>query len=175
MPKIGTAWLLAALIAFSGCTPVAGWTVYGLSDKGPNDDEKALLEKQSERYKRRGDSTISGRAFLVAADGRQIPASLEEVYLTPVTTWAEGKVVDVLASNEIPEGEARAAQIWWVSRADSEGRFAFRELVDGEYFVLCPIPFAEGSDTEERIAFARVKVGPNDTAAGIEVTRRIEE
>lgn len=175
MHMFRTAFLLAALIALAGCTPTAGWTFYGLSDKGPNEAEKALLEKQSMRYRGRGESTIIGQAYLLAPDGREIVASRERVFLTPVTTWAEGRLVDVLASNEIPQGEARAAQVWWVTRADAEGRFAFRDLVDGEYFVLCPIPYATGDDTEERIAFARVKVGPGETAAGIEVTRPIEE
>src|SRR5690606_19332849 len=101
--------------------------------------------------------------------GREIPGAEEEVYLTPVTTWAEGRVVDVLASNEIPDADERAAEVWWVERADAEGRFAFRELVDGEYFLLSKIAYAVGGDADERIAFARVKVGPGETAAGIAV------
>ena len=144
-----------------------------VADCGPSATQEALIKKESARYVKRGRSSVAGRAFLVAPDGHQIPASDEEIYLTPVTTWAEGRIPDVVASNKIPEGSDRAAQVWWVTRADSAGEFSFEELTEGEYFVVCAIPFTLGGDAVQRVAYARVTVAPGQVA-DIEVTRRIE-
>src|SRR4030095_15698946 len=148
--------LLAGVMAISGCPAVVQWTRYGVSDKGPDETQAALLQEQSAPYRQRGDSTCAGRACLGAPDGHRIPGADGEVYLTPVTTWGESRVVDVLTTNEIPKGEARGAEVWWVTRADNAGRFAFEDLVGGEYFVLCPISYAAGGAADEGVAFAEV-------------------
>jgi hypothetical protein len=153
--------LVAAMAGAAGCAAK------------PDKVQNALLEKQSERYRKRGDAAITGVAYLVRPGGGEILGNASEVYLTPVTTWAESRVVDVLASNKIPDSEDRAAEVWWVAKTDSNGRFSFEELIDGEYFIISPIPYAWGTDTKEAIAFARVKVGPGETA-NVKVTRQLE-
>lgn len=163
--RMRKAFVLLALVA-----AVAG--AAGCAVK-PNKVQDALLEKQSERYRKRGESAITGVAYLVRPGGGEILGNASEVYLTPVTTWAESRVVDVLASNKIPDSEDRATEVWWVARADSNGRFSFEELMDGEYFVLSPIPYQEGSETKEVIAFARVKIGPGETA-NVKVSRQLD-
>jgi hypothetical protein len=159
---VALALVIAAASAVAGCAAK------------PDKVQDALLEKQSDRYRKRGDAAITGVAYLMRPGGGEILGNADEVYLTPVTTWAESRVVDVLASNEIPDSEDRAAEVWWVSRADSNGRFTFEELVDGEYFVLSPIPYQGADGTKEVIAFARVKVGPGETA-DIKVTRQLDK
>jgi hypothetical protein len=151
---------------------LAGLTVLAGCSAAPSQTQEALIQKQSAPYRQRGNSTIAGRAFLLAPDGRQIPASAEEVYLTPVTTWAESRVASVLASNEIPEADDRAAEVWWTARADATGRFSFEELAAGQYFVLAPIAYASGGDAAHLIAVARVTLGPRQKL-NVEVTRRI--
>jgi len=166
--------LLAGVTAISGCSAAVQWTRYGFSDKGPDQTQAALLQEQSAPYRQRGDSTVTGRAYLVAPDGHRIPGADGEVYLTPVTTWGESRVVDVLTTNKIPKGEARGAEVWWVTRADNGGRFAFEDLVGGEYFVLCPISYAAGGEADEVVAFAKVKIGPAERG-DFEVTRQLDK
>jgi hypothetical protein len=159
-----------AFVALALVAAVAG--AAGCAAK-PDKVQDALLEKQSERYRKRGHAAITGVAYLVRPGGGEILGNASEVYLTPVTTWAESRVVDVLASNEIPDSDDRAAEVWWVAKTDSDGRFTFEMLTDGEYFVLSPIPYASGTETKEAIAFARVKVGPGETA-NVKVTRQLD-
>jgi hypothetical protein len=163
MRKVSVA--LALVVAVAGAT--------GCAVK-PSPVQDALLQKQVERYRKRGNAAITGVAYLVRPGGAEVLGNASEVYLTPVTTWAESRVVDVLASNKIPDSDDRAAAVWWVARADSNGRFTFEELVDGEYFVLSPIPYQSGGETLESIAFARVKVGPGETA-NVKVTRQLDQ
>jgi hypothetical protein len=156
---------LATILLVGLATSIAGC--------GPSKTQEALIQKESAPYRQRGNSSIAGRAFLVAPDGHQIPASMEEVYLTPVTTWSEGRVAEVVASNKIPSGSDRAAAVWWTTRADSSGGFSFEELPAGEYFVICGIAFSHRGDAVERVAYARVMVAPGQVA-DVEVKRQIE-
>ena len=146
----------------------------GCSASKPDRAQDALLKQQLERYRKRGNAAITGVAYLVRPGGAQVLGSGDQVYLTPVTAWAESRIVDVLAANKIPDGDDRAAGVWWIAKTDSNGRFTFKELVDGEYFVLSPIPYQSGTETLESIAFARVKVGPGETA-NVKVTRQLEQ
>jgi hypothetical protein len=159
MRKSSAVIVLAGLAALAGC--------------GPSAQQEALIRKESAPYRHRGTATIAGRAFLVTPDGRQIPGAAEEVYLTPVTTWAASRFSEVISSNEIPDAADRAAQVWWTERADASGRFAFAQLPAGEYYVLSPIAYAAGGDAKELIAYARVRIGSGEKAE-VEVTRRIE-
>jgi len=138
----------------------------------PNRAQEELIDQQSSPYRQRGTASIAGRAFLTAPDGRQIPAGSEQVFLTPVTTWAESRVPEVVKANKIPMGDDRAAQVWWTTRADTTGAFSFEDLAPGEYFVLCSISFSAGGQAMERVAYARVMLGPGQVA-DVQVTRQL--
>src|SRR5262245_60604089 len=143
-----------------------------LAGCGPNQAAQELIAQQSAPYRERGNATIAGRAFLIAPDGRQIPAGSEEIYLTPVTSWAESRVPQVVESNKIPSGSDRAAQVWWTTRADASGGFSFEGLAPGEYFVLTSIAFNAGGQAVERVAYARVMLAPGQVA-DVQVTRQL--
>ena len=46
-------------------------------------------------------SFAAGVAYLVRPGGGQVLGRGDQVYLTPVTAWAESRIVDVLAANRI--------------------------------------------------------------------------
>ena len=148
--------LALAAIAFmfcsTGCLATAKGIAYGFSDKGPDHAQEVLLQEELEPYRQRGESAITGRAFLQTPAGELI-ASGHPVYLTPATDYMmEIAREDVVEKNEMLD--RKAEDLWWTTRADQDGRFVFSWLPAGKYIALSEMAWSPGGGTDAQLAIA---------------------
>lgn len=128
--------LCAALLAGCVATPQIQSTF--------NPAEAAFIHKQ-------GRGSISGQAFLRRNDGMVVYAAGSEVSLVPRTTYSTERIramyggakIAPLYGGSIPEPPGYA-EYMKVTKADGEGRFSFKGLPDGEYYVVTNVNWRVG-------------------------------
>ena len=118
-----------------------------------------------EPYAGDGDSTVRGQAFVKTRGGEVKYGAGNPVQLTPATTYSrEWYVHGVLPGRRMTPADHRERQYVRTKRADAEGRFEFKSLPAGEYYVTCeiewevPAAFGDGTVTTGGTAHAEVKV-----------------
>ncbi|MDG2308317.1 MAG: hypothetical protein P8R42_27380 [Candidatus Binatia bacterium] len=150
------------LLAQVGCTPAVTGIVYGVSDKGPNEAQKVLLNEELAPYRQRGESAITGRIFLETPNG-EVPGASRPVHLTPATSYAKQLAqTEVIEKNEMIDRKAEG--VWWTTKAGRDGRFVFSWLPAGDYLVLAEIAWSPegGTSAQEDVAYALVRVGERE-------------
>ncbi|MEO1989626.1 MAG: carboxypeptidase-like regulatory domain-containing protein [Martelella sp.] len=137
--KIRLAFALTCMLALSGCVSVP-------EPKSPFDaQEAAFIHKQ-------GDNTISGQAFLRRNDGVVVYAAGSEVSLIPKTAYAKERLDAIymggnIQSNpyiQLPPEPAGYLEAMRKVTADGEGRFTFRNVANGSYYVVTTVEWLAG-------------------------------
>lgn len=143
---------LALLIAAAGCETIQApqWT--SINDQ---------TEKEYAPYIAGGSGSIEGQAFLVQNGGGVVRAAGRTVTLDPVTTignewWQKAGKVWALRTLVPPsQGFAKARR---TTVADADGRFKFRDLAPGSYFLRTDVTWMVGYGTEGGLVGRVVKV-----------------
>ncbi|MHC4473645.1 MAG: hypothetical protein ACYTDY_16365 [Planctomycetota bacterium] len=91
-------------------------------------------------YAGSGDCSISGRALMNTRGGDVKVGAGRTVYLTPVTAYSKRWLRDfALQGRRLPDTDPRVKRYSRETVADGEGRFEFRDLPPGRYYLLCRV------------------------------------
>jgi hypothetical protein len=129
-------------------------------------------EEEYRAYAGKGSGTIVGQAFMVARNGDVKYGAGRAVILSPVTSYSKEWYEEfVLKGRRLTEPDPRALKYIRITQADGEGRFEFKDVPAGSYFIACFIQweYTAGSSTGG-IAHAEVKIGNGETVKVV-VTR----
>jgi hypothetical protein len=136
MKKIVLMMMVMGLVV--GCAPV----------RPPQWDEvSTVAEKEYTTYMKPGTATLTGQAFLVQNGGQTVKAAGQTVTLDPATTigtewWQKA------GNNWEKRNFTHPSQIFTAARktttADAEGRFKFKNLAPGKYYVRTDITWMAG-------------------------------
>ncbi len=152
--------LIAAVLivaAVCGCAPVERQAVF--------------IEQEYIPYAEEGTSSIMGQAFLRTWSGDVKLGAGLPVILTPVTSYsAEWFEIEVLVGRRLAAGDPRAMRYARSTICDAEGRFAFRNIPPGNYYLTCEIYWEIDDEWSGDTAYAIVEVGPDKRVEAI-VTR----
>lgn len=125
--------ILAALVlvAFVGCVPrVAIKPV----------DRIPFPEDEYKRLASTGTAIVKGQAFLKTRGGDVKTAAGNEVILNPVTTYTnQWYEVNYLKGMPMKEPDSRLWQYVKKQIADGNGRFTFKNVPAGDYYVTVPV------------------------------------
>ena len=129
---------LAAAIALTGCVsaPEIKSTF--------NPSEAAFINKI-------GNGTIKGQAFLRRNDGMVVYAAGSDVRLVPKSAYADERINAIYRGGKIGgyvqpvNNNQQYISMTKVTRANGEGRFEFKNLADGEYYVVTPVSWMAGN------------------------------
>ncbi len=95
-------------------------------------------------YAQPGTGVIEGQAFVKLPDGKVVYAAGNEVGLLPVTDYTrEWFEAGVLPNRPVTPFDPRIGKYFRHTRADAEGRFAFPDLPEGQYYVAVDIPWTD--------------------------------
>jgi hypothetical protein len=100
-----------------------------------------------------------------------------EAYLNPVTSYStEWYTVHVIGGQSLTKADPKALDYSRATRADSEGRFCFKNVPAGDYYLTCPVVWAYGANSAEKggMAYAQISVNDDETINAV-VTRRNPE
>ncbi len=118
-------------------------------------------------YEVRGTAELSGQAIAKARWGGVIYGAEDSVYLFPATRytgeWWQRTLVE---GKYLSDPDPRSLAFMRTTIADEQGRFRFRSLPAGEYYVVCIItwePDGTGSPLQVVNLGKRVHLGPNET------------
>ena len=127
----------------------------------------------------RGDGTaeVSGRAVARARGGGYIYAAGDSVYLFPATPytdeWWQRTMVE---GSYLTPPDERSLRYMRTTVADDEGKFLFRSLPPGDYYVVCIVTWPdaeEGRPMQVANLGKRVKLGVSGKAnAALELISR---
>lgn len=129
---------------------------------------RSFDEAEYAAFSGNGTASISGQAFMKTRGGDVKYGAGETVTLNPVTTYStEWWTVAVQRGVSMSEPDPRTSAYNRVATADGQGRFEFKGLPAGEYFVACSISweYAGYRGYARRTGGtvgARVKVGPGE-------------
>ena len=117
-------------------------------------------------YERRGAAELSGTAFAKGREGEVIYAADDSVYLFPATRYTdEWWQQTLVAGRYLTDPDPRSLAFMRTTVADEQGRFRFRSLPAGDYYVVCIITWElEGTGSRLQVANLgkRVHLGPNE-------------
>jgi hypothetical protein len=86
-----------------------------------------------------GTASVSGRACQQTRAGSIKTAADEEILLTPITTYSnQWKDVSLVGRLPLAEPDPRLEAYIRRTTADADGRFIFRDVPPGEYFLVAP-------------------------------------
>ena len=140
----------------TGCTTVVKQTV-------------PFNEADFEPYVGEGTSTILGTAYMRNRSGEVEAAAAQLIELIPVTPYTQERFEFALdPSKRLEPRDLRLDRHIRRMVADGEGRFAFRSIPAGDYFVVCTLTFdvaasRYGAVQSSRRAVAKMHVEENQT------------
>jgi len=102
------------------------------------------------QYTKTGTGRIRGRAFLQATTGDVKTGALKRVIAVPVTRYSkEWFEQAVLADSPVSPPDSRADEFTHVTTTDDQGKFEFRDLPAGRYYILTRIVWEPSGDNED--------------------------
>jgi len=126
--------------------------------------QETLNEREYATYRGAGTAMISGQVTHTLSNGQVLYGSACQVRLTPITSESSRYMSDVVMSGGTKPWKADADAIWWLEQADDSGRFRFKEVPAGSYYLTCPVAWREpGGGTRERILWAEATVAAGDS------------
>lgn len=112
-----------------------------------------------------GKGAIEGQAFLRRNDGVVVYAAGSEVKLIPATAYAEERMTAIYGAAKIAYWNAGFKnddqsyyQYMKTTIADGEGKFAFKEIADGSYFVVTTVTWMAGNVPQGGTLMERVTI-----------------
>lgn len=148
MVRYGYLFAFVALALAAGCTRL------------PHERLESFVEAEYAPYAKPGTAQIDGQAFIKTHSGEVKFAAANWVYLTPLTSYsAEWFRVRVLNNRRIEPPDARLEKYQRRTKADGEGRFQFKNLPAGEYYLFCPIRWKDYTEIYAFIGFPWTKGG----------------
>lgn len=164
--------LAASFVRVAGALVLAtfGAALLAACSSNTISSREILNDEELATYRLPGASAIEGQVLLHLPSGETVYGGACAVRVTPVTTASTRYLNDVVLPGGFSLPKSRAGDIVWVETADAMGRFRFRELPAGRYYVTCPMAWVQEGRARQGIAFATVSLAPGETAR-IEVTR----
>ncbi len=118
-----------------------------------------------------GSGSVNGQAFLRRNDGMVVYAAGSDVFLIPKTAYADermqglykgGKFNGYIASpkNTDPQYIAMMRK----TKADGEGRFAFPDLADGNYYLVTSVFWNAGNSPQGGTLMETASISGGNTA-----------
>jgi hypothetical protein len=140
-------WAAAAASAAVAASAVAlGLAAGGCMTAAPSvlDRQQPYVEADYAPYKRDGTAEVSGRAIARTRGGGFIYAAEDTVYLFPATPytgeWWQRTMVE---GSYLTPPDPRSLSYMRTTVADEEGKFRFRSLPPGEYYVVCIVTWPD--------------------------------
>ena len=155
-------WGFLALITINCATPAR-------TTQQPQAQRAQFVAEEYAKYDQPGNATIRGQGFLRQRGGTVVTAAGSSVYLNPSTSYSAEWYTCALAGVALQPPDERAAKYVRQAQADAEGRFTFRDLPAGEYFVLtsvswdAPVGYKGGMVTQGGVVGSLVVVGEGES------------
>ena len=133
-----------------------------------------FVESEYAPYAGEGTATICGQAVIQTRRGEFKYGAGNETYLNPVTSYStEWYTVSVIGGRSLTKANRKALAYNRVTRADSEGRFCFKNIPSGDYYLACPVVWVYGANSARKggMAYAQVTVKDGETVNAV-LTRR---
>lgn len=128
-------------------------------------EQETINRREYAAYRGKGTARITGQVSLTLGSGQVLYGSACQVRLTPVTTESTSFMNDVVKAGGTKEWKNKPDAVWWLARADDEGRFRFDDVPAGSYYVTCPVAWRDSAGfAQQRILWAETTVGPGETA-----------
>ena len=110
-----------------------------------------FVESEYAPYASEGTATICGVAYIKTRRGEFKYGVGNEAYLNPVTSYStEWYTVHVIGGQSLTKADPKALDYSRATRADSEGRFCFKNVPAGDYYLTCPVVWAYGANSAEK-------------------------
>ncbi len=155
--------ILAALVVsavLSGCVT---------QQVKPTVERIAFPESEYIQLKATGSSVVRGQAFLKTRGGDVKVAAGEEVQLNPVTSYSNQWFEEHYSKqNPIALGDPRQQQYIRKKIADGSGRFEFKDVPAGEYYVVAivtweaPTGYQAALQKQGGLVVKRIKVSERE-------------
>lgn len=130
--------------------------------------ERTFDASEYASYEVRGTAELSGQAIAKTRWGGVIYGAEDSVYLFPATAYTDEWWQRTLVEGKyLADPDPRSLAFMHTTAADEQGRFRFRSLPAGEYYVVCIITWEpEGTDSPLQVVNlgTRVHLRPNETA-----------
>jgi hypothetical protein len=141
-------WLVLSALAFglggSGCTASAPRLM---------ERREPYIDSEYAPYRATGTAEILGTAVARARDGSPVYGAEDSVYLFPATPYSEEWWRrTMLEGAYLPPPDPRSLALMRTTVADGRGRFRFRSLPAGAYYVVCIVTWREDEDQPLQIA-----------------------
>jgi hypothetical protein len=131
-------------------------------------------QRETSRLIREGANTVKGNAFIDQQGGGTATCAGQTVYLIPATAYAKQRMQAIYKNTE--RGVA-AARIYYrfipdppeyralmrTSKCDSNGKFVFERVSDGEFFIVVLIPGQVGESPQGSQLMHHVRVRAGQT------------
>ena len=129
-----------------------------------------FIESEYAQFEGDGSSKICGQALIKTKAGVIIPGGLPEVQLTPKTTYStEWFTEGVVHEQRLSDTDQRSMKYNRTTKADSDGKFCFRNIPAGSYYLTSAITWNDGE--EQVYGRTEVKVGQT---VDVKMTRYVQ-
>jgi hypothetical protein len=127
------------LVSFSGCvTPV-----------GPKVTRIPFPLEELEKLPKTGTASVIGQGFLKTRSGDVKFAAGNKVTLVPVTAYSnQWYEIQIVQDRRLESADPRYPNYYWQQTADGEGRFEFKDLPAGEYYINTYVFWEAGSTNQ---------------------------
>jgi len=133
-----------------------------------------FVESEYAPYAGEGTARICGVAYIKTQRGEFKYGAGNETYLNPVTSYStEWYTESVIGGRSLTKANPKVLAYNRATRADSDGRFCFKNIPAGDYYLTCPVEWVYGANsaTMGGMAYAQVTVKDGETVNAV-LTRR---
>jgi hypothetical protein len=155
--------LFAVLLCLAGVSACAPRTVTQVA-------RIPFPQAEYDRLSGTGTAVVSGQAFMKTGGGEVKTAAGRDVLLNPVTSYSnQWYEVAYIQRKPIAKADSTLSKYVLRQTADAEGRFTFRNVPSGDYYVVAPVYWDEpggngGSPVHQGGLIAkRISVAEGDT------------
>ena len=127
-------------------------------------------EQEYAQLERVGSSTVEGQVFMTTRGGDVKYGAGREVILTPVNPYTTEAAQAIMGGRILEEADPRAKEFTHKTIADGEGRFEFKDLPAGRYYVAGSVHWQVysgnkyiGMQDQGGVLVRIVEVGEGDT------------
>lgn len=173
MIERGSAFLRAASCARAARVAallLAGAFVAACTQNPTMTKRELLNEQEYAPYRGTGTSEIDGQVVIQLPSGESLYGANCQVRALPVTDESTKYIQNVVLPGKVEKAKQGLESVSWVAQSDELGRFQFRELPAGSYYLTCPLAWLQNGETRQGIAWAQTQVGDGEKV-DVTVTR----